>query len=132
MNLKDRKVFIWDKNRDPEDDHHVPLDRAYTFDKLILSPTCLSDKSAFTRIRGYQRYLRTDMNSKRLVNPLTHPSSSYSLIQHLLASYTAACSLLFINEDLYMHESYLFLSFLIQIRSLLPRTFTFHFINITS
>ena len=112
MNLKDRKVFIWDKNRDPEDDHHVPLDRAYTFDRLILSPTCLSDKSALTRIRGYQRYLRTDINSKRLVNPLTYPSSSYSLIQHLLAPNTAPSTLLFVNEDLYMHESYLFLCFL--------------------
>ena len=46
-------VYILDKMRDAEDDEVVPLDRAYTFDRLIISPTGLSDKEAFNRIRGY-------------------------------------------------------------------------------
>jgi hypothetical protein len=73
-------VYIWDKNRDTEDDEVVPLDRAYTYDRIIVSPTCLSDKDSRNRIRGYTRYLRNSKNQKRVVNPIINPTSSYELI----------------------------------------------------
>ena len=109
---------------------HVPQDRAYTYDKLILSPTCLSDKSAVNRIRGYQRYLRTEKNKKRVVNPISYPSTSFDLITSELINKSDPATLLFVNEDLYMHETYLFLSYMMILRSILPQSLTFQFLNL--
>ena len=45
---------MWDKNPKVEQDGDVEVqDKAYTYEKLIVSPTYLTDKDAFKRIRGY-------------------------------------------------------------------------------
>ncbi len=101
VNFSDKVVHIWDKNRDPEDDEVVPLDRAYTYDRMIISPTCLTDKNSFNRIRGYSRYLRTFKNKKRVVNTMVYPTTSYEMVTHDLINEKGDKKVLFVIEDMF-------------------------------
>ena len=58
--FKQQTLYFWDKQLSSHDEGN-PTDKAYSYDKLILSPEpWLSDSVAKRDVRGYQRHLLTD------------------------------------------------------------------------
>lgn len=76
-------------------------DDAYTYDKLILSPTTLADTPAKSSIRGYINNLQlpASRKSKTVINPLVYPSTSYDYLTKNLDKTVNKANLLFVNES---------------------------------
>jgi hypothetical protein len=75
---ENKRVYLWER---PDDTSELdnPLDRAYSYDTLIITPEPSSDRDARLSLRGYDRWLKKGT----VVAPLFHPTRSYELVLKL-------------------------------------------------